>query len=277
MPQLPQQIDGPQGPVWTAVGQSLANQKSKAAALASQAQQMGVQDRWGNMVLLEASNLQQVVTIGASFQQAGVQVSTGLANGQAGSAWQANLATGTITLAEGSTSATLDSTASGVFAVGMTIGAVVTDATTGVTTSLLTPLTTITAVSGGTLTLSKAAAGSGSGVYAAACNFVVVEPGSWVPLTGFANGFAAASGAYTPAARLVSGDTVQLRGTLVNSAGGNWASASVAELPAACAPMSDVMIGETWEVSAGSSALLITGSLSAGAKIGLDGLAYTLF
>lgn len=267
MPNTPSPIDGPLGPFWTAITQATAATKAKTAGLAAQAQQGGIYDRYLNTIELAASNLAQAVTIGASHGNAGVSVLTGQPNGTAGRVTQQNLATGSIDLGTGSTAATVTTT-SGTFAAGMVIGAVT---ATGATA--LTPGTTITAVSGSTLTLSQAPAIAGSGLYCAAANFVLAIPGSWQTLAlTLPSGVTVPAGYYEPALRLVSGDTVQMRGTVHNGGSTSYSPATLASgLPA---PAATVQPGN-WSVStAGDLAVL---NLPAGATASLDGVAYSLF
>jgi hypothetical protein len=170
MPSTPSPIVGNMGVVWTPVVQALQTGKQKAANLAASQQQNCVFDRWMNCVEVSGSNLDQVVTIGAGHLNGGVEVGTGLASGTAGTAVQANLATGTLTVTKLSTAATLESTTAGTFAEGQVIGVI--DASD---TDLLgvSPATTILEISGSSVTLSQPALDSGSGLYCAACNWTV--------------------------------------------------------------------------------------------------------
>ena len=177
MPSTPQPISGPLGPIWTAIFQAAQGQKQKAASLAAQAQQGNVYDQWFNCVQVGGSNLNQVVTIAAAFKQGGVEVWTGIANGTPGTAVQTALAianpipggTHGLTVTQGSLTATLVGTTSGVFSGGgNVIGAI--DANGN---NVLTPGTTYT-ISGTAVTLSKPALESGTALYAAQCAFSIV-------------------------------------------------------------------------------------------------------
>jgi type II secretory pathway pseudopilin PulG len=169
MPNLPQPTVGPLGPVWTPMVQAAQAQKQKASNLAAAAQQQNYYDKWFNCVTVAGTNLNQVVSIGAAFQQGGVEVWTGIANGTAGTAAQTALAIGTLTVTKGSTAATLDSTASGTFSGGgRVLGAIDADGN-----DVLTPGTTYT-ISGSSVTLSKVALESGTALYCASCVFSIV-------------------------------------------------------------------------------------------------------
>lgn len=172
---LPVGSNGPFSPHWNAVLQAIAAAQRATAELTAGATQGNLLDRWGNTVEVGGTNLSQIVIVGAAYRQPGVQVSTLLSG--AGRAKQVNLATGTITLTAGSTSATLVSTTSGTFGGAGTnpiIGAVaVKDPTSGVTTPAIKPGTTYT-ISSGTVTLSQPAAESGTALYCAAVNFVLL-------------------------------------------------------------------------------------------------------
>jgi hypothetical protein len=271
MPSSPQPIVGNLGPVWTPMLQAAMNQKQKAANLAAGKQQGGVWDQYQNCVELSGSNLDQIVTIGAGpLTGGGVQVSTGLANGTAGRCTRQNQVVASVHLTAGSTTATISSP-SGTFAAGMVIGAA-----TASGAEAITPGTTISSVSGSTVTLSQAAIASGSGLLCAAANFVMAEPGSWLALT-VASPFTAASGGYfAPAARLVSGDTVQLSGAISNTTGTSYTNEVVALLPsAALIPTSKVQMAAGW--SADTSGHLTVASIPAGSTVGLDGLFFRLF
>ena len=123
-------------------------------------------DQYGNTLYLNTNNLNQTVLIGASAGQTGVYVGTALTG--PGIAWRENTKATTVTTSSGSTSATVAS-ASGL-SNGMICGAA---RVNGV--SAIVPGTTFT-ISGTTLTLSIAAAQSGSGLYFVAAN--------WYSLTG---------------------------------------------------------------------------------------------
>jgi len=161
---------------WNAVLTAIAALQQQVNQLTSGAQYQNVVDQYGSTQYVIGS-LNQVVVIGAAFGQAGVQVGTALpAAGKpnVGIAKQTNLATTTVTLTKGSTAATVASGAG--ITNGMVIGAAnVSDPSSGVATPAITPGTTVQS-GGGTasLTLSQAAAESGTGIYCAACLFTVV-------------------------------------------------------------------------------------------------------
>lgn len=270
MPATPNPMVGPLGPVWTPILQAAQAQKQKSANLAAASQQGGVWDQYQNCVELWGSNLQQVVTIGAgSLTGGGVQVGTGLANGTAGRCTRQNQVVASVALTAGSTSATISSP-SGAFVAGMVIGSV-----TAKGADAITPGTTISSVSGSTLALSQAAVVSGSGLLCAAANFVMGEPGSWLEVT-VTTPFTAASGYLAPAARLATGDTVQLSGAISNPTGTFYTNEVVALLPsAALIPTAKVQMAAGWSVD--TAGHLTVGSIPAGATVGLDGLAFRLF
>lgn len=171
MPSTPAPLSGPLGPFWTPMIQSAQAQKINARNLAAAGQQQSFFDRYYNCVTVAGSNLNQVVTIGASHGQGGVQVWTGIADGTAGSAVQTGLAIGTLTVTKGSTAATLVSTTSGTFAGGGNpIGAI--DANGNDVLSTM-PGTTYT-ISGTAVTLSQPALASGTALYCAQCAFSIV-------------------------------------------------------------------------------------------------------
>lgn len=178
-------VDSRFGPHWTAVMQALQSLQQQVAALASGASQTVLTDQWGNAIVI-LGQLNQVVTIGASMANpaippiAGVQVGTGLPNAagkpNVGIAIQQNLLTGHLTTTAGSKTATIVDGLSGL-AVNMVIGAAnVTDPSSGVATPALNPAlnppTSVSAISGSTVTLSQNAQESGTGLYCAACNWV---------------------------------------------------------------------------------------------------------
>lgn len=155
--------------VWALV-QAVRNQGMSISQLVAGATAGVIPDQYGNAVEVAGTNLNQVVTIGASHGQAGVQVATGIASGTAGRVKQSSLHTTTVTLTKGSTSATL--AVSGA-ANGQVIGAAnVTDPSSGVATPAITPGTTVSSGGGTTsIVLSQAAAESGTGLFCAACTF----------------------------------------------------------------------------------------------------------
>lgn len=170
MPSTPNPIINPQfGPAWTPILQAAQAVKRSAANLAAANQQGSVFDQWFNCVQVGGSNLDQVVTIGAAFQQGGVEIWTGIANGTAGTAVQANLAIGTLTVTAGSTAATLTHTTSGTFSGGgRPIGAIDSNGN-----DVLAPGTTYT-ITGTAVTLSQAALESGTSLYCASATFSIV-------------------------------------------------------------------------------------------------------
>lgn len=158
------------GPWWNAIMSAIQTLQGQVAALQAGAQQTNVVDQYGNVIVI-VGQLNQIVTIGAAFQQPGVQVGTALpAGGQpnAGLAAQVGLIITTATLTKGSTSAAVGTSS---LSNGMVIGAAdVSDPSTGLATPAITPGTTISAGGGTTsLTLSQAAAESGTTLYCAAC------------------------------------------------------------------------------------------------------------
>lgn len=172
MPATPSPVGskGPLNPWWNAIISTLQQLQTDVTALQGGAQQTVTVDQYGNAIIV-SGQLNQVVTIGASFGQAGVLVGTNLPaanNPNAGLVAQTGLVTTTITTTKGSASATVGS-GTGLQS-GMVIGAAdVTDPTSGVATSAITPGTTISSISGTSVTLSENAAESGSGLYCAAC------------------------------------------------------------------------------------------------------------
>lgn len=170
MPSTPSPIINPAlGKTGTPLVQIMRSHGQQLRSQAAQAQQGNVFDAYYNCVQVSGSNLNQVVTIAAAFHQGGVEVSTGIANGTAGTAIQTALAIGTLTVTKGSTSATLTHTASGTFSgSGHVIGAI--DANGN---DVLTPGTTYT-ISGTAVTLSQDALESGTSLYCASCVFSIV-------------------------------------------------------------------------------------------------------
>ena len=182
MPGSPQPVgqNGSLGPWWNAVISALTSLQQQVASLKGGATQgPNIVDMFGNTVEVSGTNVDQTVTIGASHGQAGVQVMTAIGTPAApiaGRAIAQNAAadvtkppwvTTTITLTKGSTTGTVAS-ATGL-ANGMVIGAAnVSDPSTGIATPAIVPGTTFT-ISGTTVTLSQAAAESGSGLFCAAC------------------------------------------------------------------------------------------------------------
>ena len=193
MPNTPSPFEvARQGRVGTPIVQAIRGHRQQISAQAAQAQQSGVYDQWMNTVSLSGSNLNQVVTIGALWKCAGVEVGTLLGTASApvaGIAKQQNLVTATYTYAganqvfevtagisttRGSIAATLDSSLASAWAgtTGYTIGAL--DVTDLTAPPAITPGTYIHAISGTSVTLSQAAAETGTGLYCAACEFVLL-------------------------------------------------------------------------------------------------------
>jgi hypothetical protein len=258
------------GPVWTPVTQALHNHKQAVKGLAGQAQQGNLYDQFTNCVEVAGSNLAQQVVIGASFGVGGVTVATGLANGTAGRASAQNVCTGTITLNKGSYNATLDGSPSGTFAAGMVIGAVDADGN-----GVISPGTTITAASGSAVTLSEYPLETGTALYCAACNFVRTEAGAWSTLT-VPPGFSLLSTYYSPAARLLTGDTVELRGIMQNTSG-SAKSGTLLELPTVMQPTSSIYFpGGVLTVTSGWISAPLSG-IAAGGYAALDSLRFSLF
>lgn len=173
MPGTPSPVGvGPNGlpPFWNAVLAAIQQEQQATNGLQAGSYQTNLVDANGNTQVV-IGQLNQTVTIGAAFQQPGVQVGTALpVAGQpnVGIAWQQGLITTTITLTKGSASATVGTNSVGN---GMVIGAAtVADPTTGVQTPAITPGTIVQSGGGTTsITLSQVAAESGSGLYCAAC------------------------------------------------------------------------------------------------------------
>ena len=182
MPGTPRQLNDPRfGPYHTALIQGVQTANARAAASAAGSMSGYIPDRYGNIVEVYGPNLNQVVTIGAVHAQAGVQVSTGIANGTAGRASQANLARGTLTCTKNTNAATLVSTVAGTgpFANGYLIGAAdVSDPSSGLATPAIVPGTTMT-ISGTAITLTPpsgytwAVQESGTAIYCAACTWTL--------------------------------------------------------------------------------------------------------
>lgn len=173
MPATPAPVIDPRwGPHWSAVLQAMQAMQQQINQLTAGSTQGNLLDGAGNTVEVAGTNLSQVVTIGAvsgagSDASPGVMVGTGLTG--AGRAFQQGLVTGLINLTAGSTAATLTTSPTNWLA-GMVIGAAdVTDPTSGTATPAIVPGTTITVASGTALTLSQAAAETGTGLYCAAC------------------------------------------------------------------------------------------------------------
>ena len=173
MPGTPEPVgDGPNGMpkfVW-AIIQGLTRTTQATSQLNAGSTAGLIVDQYGNAVEVSGTNLNQVVTIGASHGQAGVLVGTGQSNGTAGRVKQSALHTTTVTLTKGSATATLAGSGP---ANGQVIGAAnVTDPTTGIATPAITPGTTVSSGGGTTtLTLSAVAAESGSGLFCASATF----------------------------------------------------------------------------------------------------------
>jgi hypothetical protein len=179
MPSVPAPIgrSAAGGPWWTAVLGQITAMQQQLNQLTQGAQQTNTVDQYGNTQAI-SGQLNQVVTIGASHGNAGVQVGTGLpaaGGSNAGLASQHSLVIGTLTVVANSTAATVASVASGAFAANMMIGAAtVKDPSTGIATPALTPGTYIKTISGTNVVLSQVAAESGTALYAAACLWVLL-------------------------------------------------------------------------------------------------------
>jgi hypothetical protein len=174
MPGVNQPV-GHNGPIpawWNAVIQQMQQMQADIKALQSGQQNTINVDANGNAIVI-IGQLSQTVTIGATSGAAGVQVMTNLSG--VGICVQQSLATGKITVTEGSTAATLDSTTGGTFVSGMVIGAAnVDDPSSGTATPAIVPGTTFTR-SGSAITLSQPAAESGNGILCAACQWTSLQ------------------------------------------------------------------------------------------------------
>jgi hypothetical protein len=218
MPGVPDPVGiGPGGipPFWNAVLGAIKGQQQATNGLAGGAPAGWVPDQWGNVTELSGANLNQVVTIGAGHLQAGVLVSTGIPSGTAGHAVFSGPAITTITLTQGSISATVGTVTGAALAQGQVIGAALaTDPTTGTPTSAITPGTTIASVSGSSVTLSQGAAESGTSLYCAAGQYILQQDTGWVPIT-IPSGFTG-----SVQGRLQNG-TVRLKGSTVDVSAGS--------------------------------------------------------
>jgi len=226
--------NGPFSPHWNAVLGAIRGSQDGVRALQVGAQNTNILDQYGNTIQVSGSNLNQIVTIGSSFQQAGVQVSTGIPSG-AGLATQSGPSITSITLTKGSSSATVGAVSGAALAVGQVIGAQERlDPALGVQEPSLTPGTTIATVSGSSITLSQGAAEGGTNLYCAAARFIVQQDTGWEALslaTNINNG-----GGY-PAAARQAGTIISLCGQLVNNTGSTTASGAVwATLPSGIRP-----------------------------------------
>lgn len=188
MPGTPKPVIDPRfGTAWTPIIQNAQTQKQQAAALNSGAQSTNILDAYGNAVFL-LGQLNQVVTEGATFGQAGVLVGTGFpksgsdprVNPNAGIIGRKDIFWGTATITAGSTSCAFAADgASPVLSLsdsGSTtqIGAAnVSDPSTGTATPAIAPGTYVNTISGTspnfTLTLSQNAQETGSGLYCVIC------------------------------------------------------------------------------------------------------------
>lgn len=157
---------------WNSILQALQQHSQQIAALYAGSTQGNLIDGYGNTIEVAGTNISQVVTIGASFGQAGVLVGTTLTG--AGRATQRGLVTTTITTFAGSMAATVAS-GSGL-SMGMAIGAAdVSDPSSGVATPAIVPGTTISSITGTSVTLSQNAAESGTGLFCAACKWELLS------------------------------------------------------------------------------------------------------
>lgn len=285
MPGTPKPVVDPRfGPAWTPVLQNAQANKQQGAALSSGATQGNIPDQWGNTIQVSGSNLNQIVTIGASFGVTGVQVSTGLPAGTSGLAVQSGPAITTITLTQGSTAATVGAVTGATLSLGQVIGAAdVSDPSSGTPTPALAPGTTIFRVSGTSVTLSQGAAESGTSLYCAATRFILQQDSGWLPLT-LGGGISAVGTDPTPSARLI-GDTVFMRGIL----SGTWtAGATVATLPAATRPTfwNPAPSVTVWNTVTGvaepltifpSGAITVPLAQGSAATLSFDGVIFTIF
>ena len=188
MPAVPDPVVGQLGAFWSGVFAAIRGNANQTSALTAGSIAGIIPDPNGNTFEVYGPNLLQTAVIGAKHGTPGVQVLTNLGSAAApvsGRAIQSQVSssptpsqvgcvTTTVTLTQGSTAATL---ASGTgFVNGMVIGAAnVTDPSNGTATPAIVPGTTISSGGGTTsITLSQAAAESGSGLYCAACFFVLV-------------------------------------------------------------------------------------------------------
>ena len=191
MPGTPRPIINPaQGRVGTPIVNALQTHEQKLGNLAAAQQQGNTFDRWMNTMTLSGSNLNQVVTIGAQHGVGGVEVQTNLGTERApaaGIAKQENLLTATIaytgpngtpvvtaglSVTEGSTAATLDSSLA--FAWAGASNYVIGASDIKTFSEAITPGTYIYAISGTSITLSQPAAADGTDLYCAACEFVLL-------------------------------------------------------------------------------------------------------
>lgn len=274
-------VDPRFGPAWTPIIQGQQSQKQQAAALNSGATQGNLLDQWGNTIQVSGSNLNQIVTIGASHGISGVQVGTGIQSGTAGLAVQSGPAITTITLTAGSTAATVGTVTGASLAVGQVIGAAnVSDPSSGTPTPALTPGTTIATLSGSSVTLSQPAAESGTALYCAASRFILQQDTGWQLLT---LGSGLTSFSFTPSARLI-GDIVHLKGGI----DGAWSSGqTLATLPTAMHPQGGVpeitlnvwtgtaFIGQTLNISSAGQMSVLTAQTTG--SFNLDGLAFSIY
>jgi hypothetical protein len=154
--------------MWNAFQQQINGASTVAAGAASNTVRFSL-DQYGNVNAIYGA-LDQVVEIGAAFQQYGVQVGTNLSG--FGVATPTDFAHTTISTTAGLTSATVAS-GSG-FVNGNVIGAIQVVGsfqepdTTTIVNNVITPGTTYT-ISGTSVTLSAPALITGSGFYVASC------------------------------------------------------------------------------------------------------------
>jgi hypothetical protein len=180
MPGTPRPVVDPRfGPAWTPIVQNAQATKQQAAALAGGAQSTNIVDQYGNTVVI-MGQLDQIIIIGASFMQPGVQVQATLSFCNAGMLGQLagepfTYSSGLLSVTQGATSATASTNNGfgGGVEGGMVIGAAnVSDPSTGIATPAITPGTTVTGVTGSgpwTIGLSEPAAETGTDIYWAAC------------------------------------------------------------------------------------------------------------
>jgi hypothetical protein len=249
------------------------NHRQQLDAMTSGAQATNVVDQYGNTTQIAATNLNQIVTIGASYGVAGVHVGTGIAPGTAGVAFQSGPAITTITLTKGSASATVGSVSGASLGIGQVIGA-----GSGATPAI--PLgTTILNVSGSTVTLSQNAAASGTGLHCAAARFVVLQDSGWEPLT-LTSGWSAAANYYTPSVRLIS-DRAYFSGGIAS--GGTVPPSQFTTVTTAFQPTADIAIitatvdGAAFNtLTVSTSGAVALSSPPSNETFCLDGLSYRL-
>lgn len=282
MPGTPKPALGPPGVpiVFNALGQKLAALGQQAQSTYATQNQGLVLDGYGNVMEIAGSNLQRVVTIGAAYQQPGVEVGTGLTG--AGRAVFSGPAITTINLTAGSANATVGTVTGASLAAGQVIGAAdVSDPSSGKATPAITPGTTILSVSGTAVVLSQPAAESGTGLYCAAGRYILLQDTGWVNLS-LASGWSLTTGVYLPSVRLVN-DTVWLSGAML---GNSSSPAQWTTIPATFRPAETISLtvattaaGSTFGTISIAPNGAATQSISLGSlnsTVYLDGLNYRL-